>query len=123
MIEPVYLGLFQDSLEAIYHGKTHSPTGLYYADFLQDEDSLESNKLYFWLNDSIPYFGIYIFPDKGLRMVALNATYLTSNIPYERGQLLYTNLDEFCSRTIDINHSATEWLLFNQDFWNSSNRV
>jgi len=123
MIEPVYLGLFQDSLEAIYHGKTHNPAGLYYADFLQDEDSLESNKIYFWLNDSIPYFGIYIFPDKGLRMVALNATYLTSNIPYERGQLLYTNLDEFCSRTIDINHPATEWLLFNQDFWNSSYRV
>ena len=123
MMEPIYLGLFQDSLEAIYHAKNHGPTGLYFAEFTTDEFSPNCNQIYFWLNDSIPYFAIYIFPDKGLRMVALNVTYLASNIPYERGQLLYTSLGEFCSRTIDINHPATEWLLFNQDFWNSSDRV
>ena len=119
-MEPVYLGLFRDSLEAIYHGKNHSPTGLYYADFCQYDDSLESNKLYFWLNGSIPYFAIFIFSDKNLKMVALNATYLASNIPYERGQLLYTSLEEFCSRTIEVNHPATEWLLFNQELWNDT---
>ena len=119
-MEPIYLGLFQDSLEAIYHGKIHSPTGLFYADFCQYDDSLESNKLYFWLNDSIPYFAIFIFSDKDLRMVALNAAYLASNIPYERGQLLYTNRDEFCKHTINISHPATEWLLFNQELWNTS---
>ena len=127
MIEPVYLGLFRDSLEAIYHGKNHSPTGLYYADFCQYDYSLEqydysleTNKLYFWLNDSIPYFAIFIFSDKNLSMVALNASYLATNIPYERGQLLYTSLDEFCRRTIEVNHPATEWLLFNQDLWSKS---
>jgi len=119
-MEPVYLGLFRDSLEAIYHGKNHNPTGLYCADFCQYDDSLEYNKLYFWLNDSIPYFAIFIFSDKNLKMVALNAAYLASNIPYERGQLLYTNRDELCKHTINISHPATEWLLFNQGLWNTS---
>ena len=125
MIEPIYLGLFRDSLEAIYHGKNHNPTGFYFSEFFQNEDSLEANKFYFWLNDSIPYFGIYIYPKltTPLRLVALNATYLAPSLPYERGQLLYTNLEEFCSRTIGVNHPATEWLLFNQDLWNSSDRV
>lgn len=122
MIEPVYLGLFRDSTEAIFYAKDHNPTGLYYADFCQHDDSLEPNNFYFWLNDHIPYFGIYIYPKIKLRlnMVALNATYLASHIPYEKGQLLYTSIEEFCSRTIDVNHPATEWLLFNQDLWNDS---
>lgn len=125
MIQPTYLGLFRDSLEAIFHAKNHSPTGLFYADFCQSDDSLECNKFYFWLNNSIPYFGIYIYPKLKLKlnMVALNAAYLTQNISYERGQLLYTNLEEFCSRTIDVNHPATEWLLFNQDLWNDPNSL
>ena len=120
MIQPTYLGLFRDSLEAIFHAKNHGATGLYYADFCQHDDSLELNKFYFWLNDSVPYFGIYIYPKIKLKlnMVALNATYLAPSIPYERGQLLYTSLEEFCSRTIDVSHPATEWLLFNQDLWN-----
>jgi hypothetical protein len=123
MIKPIYLGLFRDSLEALYHARNHSPTGLFSADFHEYEDSLKSNNIYFWTNDSIPYFAIFIFSDKNLRMVALNAAYLNSNIPYERGQLLYTSLDEFCNRTIEVNHPATEWLLFNQDLWNDSNSL
>ena len=125
MIEPVYLGLFRDSTEAIFCSKNHSTTGLYYAHFCQHDDSLEFNKFYFWINDSIPYFGIYIYPKLKLKlnMVALNATYLASHIPYEKGQLLYTNLEEFCRHTIDVNHPATEWLLFNQDLWNDPNSL
>lgn len=120
-MEPVYLGFFRDSLEAMFYAKNYGPTGLYRAGFFQDEDSPEDNQVYFWLNDSIPDFAIYIINAKRkLTMVALNATYLASNIPYSRGQVLYTNLEEFCSRTIDIEHPATKWLLFNQDLWNPS---
>lgn len=121
MIKPIYVGLFRDSVEAIYHAKNHGSTGLYFADFHGNTEVIANSKIYFWLNDSIPYFGIYIFPkiNLTLKMVALNATYLGSDIPYERGQLLYTNTEEFCKHTVDANHPASEWLLFNQDLWNN----
>ena len=43
------------------NGKTHNPTGLYYADFCQYDDSIESNKLYFWFD--FLYFN-YLFYTK-----------------------------------------------------------
>jgi len=119
MIEPIYLGLFKDSFEAISHAKNVGTTGLYLADFFENKYTLKDNKFYFWLEESIPDFGIYIFSDRNLTMVALNAKYLGSNIPYHNGQLLYTNIEEFCKHTMDKNHPAAEWLVFNQDLWNN----
>lgn len=119
-MEPIFVGLFQDSLEAIQHAKNHGPTGLYLAEFTTDKFSESGHHVYFWLNDSIPYFAIYIFPLRSLKVVALNAAFLDSNIPYKEGQLLYAERDEFCNQTINIGHPATEWLLFNQDLWNPS---
>jgi hypothetical protein len=118
-MEPIFAGLFRNTTEVFEWAKEYGKTGLYYVEIPDLDPYYETNKVYFWLNDSVPYFGIWIFPKKNLNMVSLNATYLNSNISYEKGQLLYTSLDEFCNHTINISHPATEWLLFNQELWNS----
>ena len=118
MIEPIFAGVFRNTTEAFEWAKEYGKTGLYYAEIPDLDPYFKPNSVYFWLNNSIPYFGIWIFSGKNLNMVSLNATYLTSNISYEKGQQLYTSLDEFCNHTINISHPATEWLLFNQDLWN-----
>lgn len=127
-MNPIYVGLFRDSIEAISHANSIGTTGLYLADFHESKASNEVAKFYFWLNNSIPYFGIYFFPHKKSykSMVALNAACIGSgsthnNISYEKGQLLYTDLENFCNYTINISHPATDWLLFNQDLWSSTN--
>jgi flavin-dependent dehydrogenase len=120
MLEPIFAGVFRNTTEVFSWAKEHGKTGLYYVEIPDLDPFYGENTVYFWLNDSIPYFGIWIFPKKNLNMVSLNAMYLNSNIPYEKGQLLYTSLDEFCNHTINISHPATEWLLFNQDLWNTT---
>ncbi len=124
-MEPIFAGVFKNTTEVFSWAKEYGKTGLYYVeipDYYVEIPRLDPyfkpNWVYFWLNDSIPYFGIWVFPGKNLNMVSLNATYLGGNIPYEKGQLLYTSLEEFCKHTIDISHPATEWLLFNQELWN-----
>lgn len=117
-MEPIFAGLFSNTTEVFLWAREYGKTGLYYADISDVSPFFDVSKVYFWLNDSIPYFGIWIFPEKNLHMVSLNATYLGGNTPYEKGQLIYTSLEEFCKYTIDISQPATEWLLFNQELWN-----
>lgn len=120
MIEPIFIGSFSNSNQVFDWAKGYGKTGLYYAEFthIGPYNKNESNWVYFWLNDSVPYFGVWIFPHKKLSMVSLNSIHLDSNIPYEKGQLLYTSVEKFCNHTINISHPASEWLLFNQDLWN-----
>ncbi len=118
-MSPIFTGLFTNSNDVFHWAKVYGKTGLYFAKISDFDPQFEPNIIYFWLNDSIPYFAIWIFPRRKLKMISLNATYLNSSIPYEKGQLLYTSIDEFCSRTIAVSHPATEWLLFNQELWNT----
>ena len=115
-MEPIFAGVFRNTTEVFSWAKEHGKTGLYYVEILGDS-FYEKTIVYFWLNDSIPYFGIWVFPKKNLHLISLNAAYLGGNTPYEKGQLIYTSLDEFYNYTINISHPATEWLLFNQDLW------
>lgn len=118
MLNPTFIGLFANSKDVFEWAKEYGKTGLYYAETGDIYPMDKPNEVYFWLKESVPDFGIWIFPRKNLRMVSLSPIYINPNFPHDKIQLLHTSIDEFCSHTINISHPATEWLLFNQELWN-----